>query len=195
MRSITCAKVQILAAIDLVLSSATTTAMGLQRILIKTHHMTSRKKIGIITRATKRLDCSVLLKVGANPGIMLCEGQENHASEWETVVRVSSWICFQHAGQDELQDVLDPLVALVPKVIEEIPRGKANTNSQKLRYKDMRLLKRESISEPHLATLGVKEGDVKEMEEVKDFAKLLEKDPRLFHSWRVGMGYVKDDGE
>ena len=95
---------------------------------------------------------------------------------------------FQHVGQDELQDVLNPLVALVP-------REKANTNSQKLRYKDMRLLKRESISEPHLATLGVKEGDVKEIEEVKDFAKLLEKDPRLFHSWRVGMGYVKDDGE
>ncbi|TVY22224.1 hypothetical protein LHYA1_G009055 [Lachnellula hyalina] len=163
-------------------------AMALRRILIKTHHMTSRKKIGIITRAAKRLDCSVLLKVGANPGIMLCEGQENHASEWETVVRVSSWICFQHVGQDELQDVLNRLVALVP-------REKANINSQKLRYKDMRLLKRESISEPHLATLGVKEGDVKEIEEVKDFAKLLEKDPRLFHSWRVGMGYVKDDGE
>ncbi|TVY90211.1 hypothetical protein LAWI1_G003667 [Lachnellula willkommii] len=126
--------------------------MALQRILIKTHHMTSRKKIAIITRATKRLECSVLLKVGANPGIMLCEGQQNHASEWETVVR-------------------------------------------KLRYKDMRLLKRESISELHLATLGVREGDVKEMEEVKDFAKFLEKDPRLFHSWRVGMGYVKDDGE
>ncbi|TVY46663.1 hypothetical protein LOCC1_G003759, partial [Lachnellula occidentalis] len=149
--AITCAKVQNLAAADLVLSSTTTT-MALQRILIKTHHMTSRKKIGIITRATKRLDCSVLLKVGANPGIMLCEGHENRASEWETVVR-------------------------------------------KLRYKDMRLLKRESISELHLATLGVKEGDVEEMEEIKDFAKLLEKDPRLFHSWRVGMGYVKDDGE
>ncbi|TVY51819.1 hypothetical protein LCER1_G005721 [Lachnellula cervina] len=169
--------------------------MALQRILIKTHHMTSRKKVAIITRATKRLDCSVLLKVGANPGIMLCEGQENHASEWETVVRVSSRIPLR---QDELQDLLDPLVSLVslvPKVLEESPREKANKNAQKLRYKDMRLLKRESISKLHLATLGIKEGDVKEVEEVKDFAKFLEKDSRLFHAWRVGMGYVKDDGE
>ena len=57
----------------------------------------------------------------------------------------------------------------------------------------MRLLKRERISELHLSALGVREGDVREIEEIKDFARFLERDPRLFHAWRVGMGYVKDD--
>jgi len=56
------------------------------RILIKTHHMTSRTKIQTITKAAKRLSCSVLLKVGDPPGIMLAEGEE--VVEWMEVVRV-----------------------------------------------------------------------------------------------------------
>jgi hypothetical protein len=67
----------------------TMSASGLSRILIKTHHMTSRKKISVITRAAKTHDCSVLLKVGSPPGIMLCEGEEAGVKEWETVVKVS----------------------------------------------------------------------------------------------------------
>ncbi|TVY67423.1 hypothetical protein LSUE1_G008614 [Lachnellula suecica] len=133
--------------------------MALQRILIRTHHMTSRKKIGVITRATKRLDCSVVLKVGTSPGIMMCEGNEGHTGEWETVVR---W-------------------------------AETNKRGQKLRYKDMRLLKREIIPELRLAALGVQEGNVREIEEIKDFGKLLEKDAALFRWWRIGMGYLKDD--
>ncbi|EPE35272.1 hypothetical protein GLAREA_10969 [Glarea lozoyensis ATCC 20868] len=117
----------------------------LHRMLIKTHHMTSRKKIGVITRAAKTHDCSVLLKVGAPPGIMLCEGEENGVKEWENVVR-------------------------------------------KLRYKDMRLVKRESIEKMSLGPLGVETGDVQEIEEIKDFAKLLEGDEGLYQWWRVGMG-------
>lgn len=57
------------------------------RILIKTHHMTSRKKILTITKAAKRLCCSVVLKTGGPPGIMIAEGPG--AVEWMEVVRVS----------------------------------------------------------------------------------------------------------
>jgi len=57
------------------------------RILIKTHHMTSRKKILTITKAAKRLSCSVILKVGGPPGVMLAEGKG--ALEWMEIVRVS----------------------------------------------------------------------------------------------------------
>jgi len=56
------------------------------RVLIKTHHMTSRKKILTITKAAKRLSCSVLLKTGGPPGIMLAEG--HGALEWMEIVRV-----------------------------------------------------------------------------------------------------------
>jgi hypothetical protein len=59
----------------------------IHRILIKTHHMTSRKKILAITKAAKRLSFSVLLKTGGPPGIMIAEGA--NAPEWMEVVRVS----------------------------------------------------------------------------------------------------------
>jgi hypothetical protein len=60
----------------------------IHRILIKTHHMTSRKKITVITKAAKRLSCSIVLKTGAPPGIMLAEGEETEAGDWLEVVRV-----------------------------------------------------------------------------------------------------------
>ncbi len=60
---------------------------SIYRVLIKTHHMTSRKKILVITKAAKQLSCSVVLKTGAPPGIMLAEGEG--AEEWLKVVRVS----------------------------------------------------------------------------------------------------------
>jgi len=56
------------------------------RILIKTHHITSRKKILTITKAAKRLSCSVLIKTGGPPGIMIAEGES--ALDWVEVVRV-----------------------------------------------------------------------------------------------------------
>jgi hypothetical protein len=60
----------------------------IHRILIKTHHMTSRKKILNLTRAASNLQCSVLLKTGAHPpGIMFAEG--GGAEDWLKVVKVS----------------------------------------------------------------------------------------------------------
>lgn len=71
-------------------------AMALpHRVLIKTHHMTSRTKIQTITKAAKRLSCSVLLKVGDPPGIMLAEGEG--ALEWMETVRVCISI-FKYIG-------------------------------------------------------------------------------------------------
>ncbi|KAH8678584.1 hypothetical protein BGZ60DRAFT_370589 [Tricladium varicosporioides] len=118
--------------------------------------MTSRKKIATITRAAKRLECAVILKIGSPPGIMLCEGGEGESRGWEDIVR-------------------------------------------KLRYKDMRLMKREVISEKKLALLGLKDGEVKEIDDIKQYGKLLEQDAELYQWWRVAMGYAKDasgsDGE
>ncbi|CZS88894.1 uncharacterized protein RCO7_04568 [Rhynchosporium graminicola] len=57
----------------------------IHRILIKTHHMTSRKKILALTKSAKRLSCAVLLKTGSPPGIMLAEGEL--AGDWLEVVR------------------------------------------------------------------------------------------------------------
>lgn len=55
----------------------------LYRALIKTHHMTSRKKVLAITKAAKKRDCAVYLKTGMPPGVMIgeCDG-EQELKEW-----------------------------------------------------------------------------------------------------------------
>ncbi|KAI9052985.1 hypothetical protein LZ554_003256 [Drepanopeziza brunnea f. sp. 'monogermtubi'] len=63
-------------------------ALQCERILIKTHHMTSRKKILAITKAAQRCSCAVLLKTGRRPpGVMLAEGEGEGAEAWLEVVR------------------------------------------------------------------------------------------------------------
>lgn len=56
----------------------------------------------------------------------------------------------------------------------------------------MQLLKREEIPELSLAPLGIDEGDVWEIEEIKEFGKLLERDAELFAWWRRGMGFTRE---
>lgn len=62
----------------------------LYRVLIKTHHMTSRKKINAITKAAKKYSCAVYLKTGAHPpGVMIAEsGEEDGVREWVASVKV-----------------------------------------------------------------------------------------------------------
>ncbi|RKF80875.1 hypothetical protein GcM1_188001 [Golovinomyces cichoracearum] len=55
------------------------------RILVKTHHITSQKKIIALTAAAKTFSCSVLLKVGDPPGIMIAEGED--ALQWLKAVK------------------------------------------------------------------------------------------------------------
>lgn len=60
----------------------------LYRALIKTHHMTSRKKLQNLTKAAKTLSCSVVLKVGRPPGVMLAEAEKQDAVQaWVDVVK------------------------------------------------------------------------------------------------------------
>lgn len=62
----------------------------LYRALIKTHHMTSRKKITAIAKAAKEYDCAVYLKTGAHPpGVMIAESEEEEGvKEWVASVKV-----------------------------------------------------------------------------------------------------------
>lgn len=58
------------------------------RALIKTHHMTSRKKIQRLCKATKAQQCSVVIKTGRPPGVMIAEGEEQrNVQEWIEVVK------------------------------------------------------------------------------------------------------------
>lgn len=56
--------------------------------LIRTHHITSKKKVSRLKKAAATHDCYVLLRSGGCPGIMYCEGDETGVKEWVAVVQV-----------------------------------------------------------------------------------------------------------
>lgn len=93
----------------------------LHRALLKTHHMTSRKKIQAIAKAAKSLSCAVVIKTGHPPGVMIAEcecedenpeldvmGKEENGkkrvageggrrlSEWVSAVKVCDFISVVH---------------------------------------------------------------------------------------------------
>lgn len=58
--------------------------------LIKTHHITSRKKVSTLKAAAETHGVSALLRSGGVPGIMYVEGGEREGVEaWVGVVHVS----------------------------------------------------------------------------------------------------------
>ncbi|PYH44781.1 uncharacterized protein BP01DRAFT_66574 [Aspergillus saccharolyticus JOP 1030-1] len=64
--------------------------------LIRTHHITSRKKVSALKRAADMHDCFVLLCSGGCPGIMYVEAREKAAVEsWVNVVRSLRYKDFQ----------------------------------------------------------------------------------------------------
>lgn len=55
--------------------------------LIRTHHITSRKKVAHLRKAAHNYACYVLLRSGGSPGIMYCEGSEHGVKEWVNTVQ------------------------------------------------------------------------------------------------------------
>lgn len=62
--------------------------MSLYHALIRTHHITSRKKVHNLKTACKNLDVSCLLCSGGPPGIMYVEGSEEGVRDWVATVQV-----------------------------------------------------------------------------------------------------------
>jgi hypothetical protein len=57
--------------------------------LIRTHHITSRKKVTALSQAAKKHDVYALLRSGSTPGIMYAEGDESAVAAWVGDVKVS----------------------------------------------------------------------------------------------------------
>lgn len=88
----------------------------LYNALIRTHHITSRKKVAALKRAADTHQCFVLLRSGGCPGIMYVESRDQARVEsWVGVVRKLRYKDFQlvsrpgplapdDAGQGPLQD-------------------------------------------------------------------------------------------
>ena len=55
--------------------------------LIRTHHITSRKKVATLRAAAKEIGCAALLRSGATPGVMYVESPEaNNVQKWVDTV-------------------------------------------------------------------------------------------------------------
>ncbi|KAJ5489543.1 hypothetical protein N7539_004433 [Penicillium diatomitis] len=68
----------------------------LYNALIRTHHITSRKKVAALKRAADAHKCHVLLRSGGCPGIMYVEGSDKSSvDEWVNVVRKLRYKDFQ----------------------------------------------------------------------------------------------------
>ncbi|KAF2741151.1 hypothetical protein EJ04DRAFT_507561 [Polyplosphaeria fusca] len=55
--------------------------------LIRTHHITSRKKVAKLRQAASNLNVYALLRSGGCPGIMYCEGTEAGVKDWVGTVQ------------------------------------------------------------------------------------------------------------
>jgi hypothetical protein len=131
--------------------------------LIRTHHITSRKKVSALKQAAHNLNCFVLLRSGGCPGIMYVEAQEQDAVEsWVNTVRGLRYKDFQLVNR--------PAAAMVEGVDDK--GGSApNNGGQK----------------------GNAEGQIKaglaEIDTVKEFGSVMEQ-RGVWMWWRKGMGYV-----
>lgn len=62
--------------------------MLLFNALIRTHHITSRKKIANLKKAADVYSCYVLLRTGGSPGVMYVEGhREEDVAAWVNTVQ------------------------------------------------------------------------------------------------------------
>lgn len=64
--------------------------------LIRTHHITSRKKIAALKAAAKKLECFALLRSGGIPGVMYVESTvEQNAKAWVDTVHALRYKDYQ----------------------------------------------------------------------------------------------------
>ncbi|CAI7668947.1 unnamed protein product [Penicillium viridicatum] len=134
----------------------------LYNALIRTHHITSRKKVAALKRAADTHQCAVLLRSGGCPGIMYVEGGKEPVESWVDVVRRLRYKDFQLVTR--------------PGVVEEEGEcgkqetGNGNGNGEKKDGKELDL------------PLGLDE-----VESVKEFGGIMAK-RGVWNWWRRGMG-------
>lgn len=134
----------------------------LYNALIRTHHITSRKKVAALKRAADTHQCAVLLRSGGCPGIMYVEGGKEPVESWVDVVRRLRYKDFQ-------------LVTRPGVLEEEAECGKQGTGNGNWKNKDGKGLD---------LPLGLDE-----VESVKEFGGIMAK-RGVWNWWRRGMGYA-----
>ena len=146
------------------------TAEPLFNALIKTHHITSRKKVAVLRKAASEHDCHVLLRSGASPGIMYVEGRSLGVEAWVATVQV--------------------LMGIGPRLLRV---AQNLTEGQRLRYKNYQLAARPALvqRDQDMNHRNKIASGLYEVATVKEFAnKMSERD--ILSWWKRGMGYANE---
>ncbi|KAL4772589.1 hypothetical protein BDW60DRAFT_40354 [Aspergillus nidulans var. acristatus] len=139
--------------------------MSYYNALIRTHHITSRKKVSALKRAADSLSVFALLRSGGCPGIMYIEAKDKDAVEsWVSVVRNLRYKDFQLVSR--------PACVVIEEDLMKVG-GKEKNDAQR-RGK---------------AFLGA---GLEEVESVKEFGNLMAQ-RGVWQWWRKRMGYVRGD--
>lgn len=142
----------------------------LYNALIRTHHITSRKKVSALKSAASTHNCFVLLRSGGVPGIMYVEGHREDD--------VESWVGFvRDLRYKDFQLLTRPQALTDENGSREEPKDK-QAQSKTAKKKEKKAKQEEPRSETGLA----------EVETVKEFGSVMEQ-RGVWHWWRRGMGY------
>ncbi|KAI1312719.1 hypothetical protein F5Y03DRAFT_196668 [Xylaria venustula] len=89
--------------------STVTTSTSVFTALIRTHHITSRKKLQRVKKAASQFSLPfVLIRSGGSPGIMYAEGAEADITAWVSFVRGLRYKDFQCPRKPAENRVLVP---------------------------------------------------------------------------------------
>ena len=145
--------------------------------LIRTHHITSRKKVKQLQKAAGDSGVFVLLRSGGAPGIIYVQGTQEAVARWVSVVQVRPSRCGIPSGCLQLK--------LGASCLYQI---------QRLRYKDYHLASRPSIAsiEVESKTPQSVETGLFETGSVKDFGIRMQQ-RGLLSWWRRAMGYERPE--
>ncbi|KAK4621586.1 hypothetical protein CLAFUW4_06891 [Fulvia fulva] len=75
--------------------SSSNAARPIWNALIRTHHITSRKKVAKLRQAAAHEDVFALLRSGSPPGVMYCEGAMGNVENWVAAVQRLRYKDFQ----------------------------------------------------------------------------------------------------
>lgn len=140
--------------------------------LIRTHHITSRKKVAKLKQAADSHNVFALLRSGGAPGIMYVEGEEKGVRGWVETVHV----CLKTAKSE---------ISSERALIEQC--------TQNLRYKDYQLVARPASLQAETPRLMIGQyiRSLHETDTVKDFGAQMHA-RGVFSWWRRAMGYAPE---
>ncbi|KAK0728179.1 hypothetical protein B0T26DRAFT_636675 [Lasiosphaeria miniovina] len=93
-------------------------SLGRFHALIRTHHITSRKKVAVLRKAADHFSVFAMLRVGGSPGIMYCKGSEDRVRGWVAAVHRLRYKDFRVISPPEPVGTLSALAEDKPGLVE-----------------------------------------------------------------------------